>query len=325
MRFTKMQGCGNDYVYVNGFTEKIRQEEKPDLVRRLSDRHFGIGGDGVIFINPSKEADFEMEMFNADGTRAEMCGNGIRCVGKFVFDKGLTDSEHITVVSAGKIKYLDLTVEKASGMQSDRGVVRKVRVNMGSPILDPVLIPVVAPESQEAPESQGAPESQRVPENQEAPESQEASVTQKAAGKMLVDAPILVDGREYRMTCVSMGNPHAVIFTEGVAGLDLEKTGPGFECHERFPKRTNTEFVEVADRRNVFMRVWERGTGETLACGTGACAVAVACVLNGLTENKITVRLLGGELEIEWDREKNLVYMTGPAVTVFEGEITCTN
>ena len=289
MQFTKMQGCGNDYVYVNGFTEKLSQEEKPELVRRLSDRHFGIGGDGVIFINPSTEADFEMEMFNADGTRAEMCGNGIRCVAKFVYDKGLTDSEHITVVSAGKVKYLDLTVVKNPEFPGDRGVVNKVRVNMGSPILEPAQIPV------------------------------------EADGEQVVDEPILVNGREYRMTCVSMGNPHAVVFTEGVAGLDLEKTGPDFESHERFPKRVNTEFVEVTDRRNVFMRVWERGTGETLACGTGACAVAVACVLNNLTENRITVGLPGGELEVEWDRENNLVYMTGPAVTVFEGEIICTN
>ncbi len=285
MRFTKMQGCGNDYIYVNGFAEKIRQEDKPELVRKLSDRHFGIGGDGVIFIHPAQEADFEMEMFNADGTRAEMCGNGIRCVAKFVYDKGLTDSEHITVVSAGKVKKLDLTVEKNPGTPDDRGVVTMVRVNMGSPVLEPAQIPVAA------------------------------------EGSRVVDEPILVDGREYRMTCVSMGNPHAVIFTEGVEELDLEKTGPSFESHERFPKRTNTEFVEVIDRRNVFMRVWERGTGETLACGTGACAVAVACVLNRLTEESITVKLLGGELQIEWDRENNLVYMTGPAATVFEGEI----
>ena len=297
MKFTKMQGCGNDYVYVNGFTEKLSQEEKPELVRRLSDRHFGIGGDGVIFINPSTEADFEMEMFNADGTRAEMCGNGIRCVAKFVYDKGLTDSQHITVVSAGKVKYLDLTVEKDLEMPNDRGVVKKVRVNMGSPILEPAQIPVVA-------------------------DGKLVTAGKNVAdGKQVVNEPILVKGREYRMTCVSMGNPHAVIFTQGVAGLDLEKIGPGFECHERFPKRVNTEFVEVTGKKNVFMRVWERGTGETLACGTGACAVAVACVLNGLTESKITVKLLGGELEIEWDRENNIVYMTGPAATVFEGEV----
>lgn len=287
MKFTKMQGCGNDYVYVNGFAEAVEPEAKPELVRRLSDRHFGIGGDGVIFINPSKAADFEMEMYNADGSRSEMCGNGIRCVAKYVYDKGLTDKTHISIVSAGQIKYLDLTVEKAlaSGNASDRGTVSLVRVNMGSPVLEPALIPV------------------------------------EAKGEQVVNAPILVENQEYHMTCVSMGNPHAVIFTEGVKELDLEKIGPKFENHKRFPRRTNTEFVEILDRQTVFMRVWERGTGETLACGTGCCATAVACVLNGLTDNKITVKLLGGELLIEWNREQNLVYMTGPATTVFEGEI----
>ena len=285
MKFTKMQGCGNDYVYVNGFTQKVSQEQKPDLVRRLSDRHFGVGGDGVIFINPAAEADFEMEMYNADGTRAEMCGNGIRCVGKFVYDKGLTDQTDITVVSAGKVKYLTLEVEKKS--PSDRGEVKRVRVNMGQPILEAAQIPVIAPDTP----------------------------------NQVVNVPLQVGDREYRMTCVSMGNPHAVIFTDHVAELPLEKIGPDFENHERFPRRTNTEFVEIEDREHVFMRVWERGTGETLACGTGCCAVAVAGVLNGLTEDTVTVKLLGGELLIHWDREENIVYMTGPAVSVFEGEI----
>ncbi len=284
MKFTKMHGCGNDYIYVNGFAEKLSAEEKPELVRRLSDRHFGIGGDGVIFINPSQDADFEMEMYNADGTRAEMCGNGIRCVAKFVYDKGLTDAEQISVISAGKIKYLDLTVEGKTNTK--RGSVSKVRVNMGSPILCPEQIPVLA------------------------------------EGEQAVDVPIQVNGTEYRMTCVSMGNPHAVVFMEDVEHLQIEQIGPAFENHERFPRRTNTEFVEVLDRQTVFMRVWERGAGETLACGTGCCATAVACILGGLTEDKITVRLLGGELDIEWDREKDLVYMTGPATTVFEGEIS---
>ncbi len=283
MKFTKMQGCGNDYVYVNGFTEKVNQDEKPDLVRKLSDRHFGIGGDGVIFVNPSDVADFEMEMFNADGTRAEMCGNGIRCVAKFVYDKGLTDETGITIVSAGKIKYLDLTVEgKENG---NRGTVSKVRVNMGNPILKAAEVPVVSD------------------------------------NETVVDEEILVEGKAYKMTCVSMGNPHAVVFMQDVAHMDLEAIGPKFENHVRFPKRVNTEFVEILDRNTVFMRVWERGTGETLACGTGCCATAVACVLNGLTENQVTVKLLGGELLIEWDRENNLVYMTGPATTVFEGEV----
>ena len=283
LNFTKMQGCGNDYVYVNGFTEHIPQEKKPEIVQRLSDRHFGIGGDGVIFINPSTEADFEMEMYNADGSRSEMCGNGIRCVAKFVYDKGLTDNTEITIISGGKIKYLTLTLEKKDA--SDRGLVKLVKVNMGNPILVPSEVPVIA------------------------------------EGDKAVDEPILVDGKQYRMTCVSMGNPHAVIFTEGVAQMELEKIGPKFENHERFPRRTNTEFVEIVDRNHVFMRVWERGTGETLACGTGCCATAVACVLNGLTDDEVTVKILGGELQIKWDRTENLVYMTGPATTVFEGQV----
>ena len=285
MKFTKMHGCGNDYIYVNGFKESIAGEEKPGLVRRLSDRHFGAGGDGVIFINPSREADFEMEMYNADGSRAEMCGNGIRCVAKYVYDKGLTDSTHISVVSAGKVKYLDLTVERNPEIPDDRGRVTRVRVNMGSPVLEPALIPV------------------------------------EASGNQAVNEPIMVDGREYRMTCVSMGNPHAVLFAGGVAEMKLEDIGPLFENHARFPRRVNTEFAEILDRRNCFMRVWERGSGETLACGTGCCATVVAGVLNGLMDAAVTVKVLGGELFIEWDRERNLVYMTGPAVTVYEGEV----
>ena len=284
MKFTKMQGCGNDYVYVNGIAEKTPQDKKETLVRKLSDRHFGIGGDGVIFINDATEADFEMEMYNADGSRSEMCGNGIRCVAKFVYDKGLTDETKITIVSGGQIKYLDLTVENRTDA-NPRGEVTKVRVNMGHPILVPEQVPVVA------------------------------------EGEQVVDAPIMVDGKEYRMTCVSMGNPHAIVFVDDVKNMNLEEIGPSFENHERFPRRTNTEFVEIIDRQNVSMRVWERGTGETLACGTGCCATAVACVLNGLTDDAITVRVLGGEIQIEWDREQNLVFMTGPAVTVFEGEV----
>ncbi len=285
MKFTKMHGCGNDYIYVNGFTEMIPQDKKAELVRKLSDRHFGIGGDGVIFINPSEEADFEMEMYNADGTRAQMCGNAIRCVAKFVYDKGMTDSEHITVVSWGSVKYLDLTIERKTKLPEDRGEVKTVWVNMGAPILEPAKIPVAA------------------------------------EGDIVVDEPIYINQEEYRMSCVSMGNPHAVVFAKDVAEMKLEQIGPLFENHVRFPERVNTEFVEVIDRNTVFMRVWERGTGETLACGTGCCATVVACVLNGLTEPKVTVKLLGGELLIEWDREKNLVYMTGPATTVFEGEV----
>lgn len=285
IKFTKMHGCGNDYVYINGAEVKLDADKKPDIVRFLSDRHFGIGGDGVIFINLSDVADFEMEMWNADGTRAEMCGNGIRCVAKYVFDHSLTDSKEISIVSAGMIKYLVLTTEKSDKTARGEEVV-KVRVNMGKPILQPCEIPV------------------------------------DTDGDNAIDVPITVQGKEYKMTCVSMGNPHAVIFMNGVADLDLEKIGPDFENHKLFPKRTNTEFVEIIDRANVNMRVWERGTGETLACGTGSCATAVACVLNGHTDEKVNVHLLGGTLEVEWDREANLIYMTGPATTVFEGEIT---
>lgn len=275
MKFTKMQGLGNDYVYVNCLREKIEHPE--ELARKISDRHFGVGSDGLIMINPSDRADFEMEMYNADGSRGEMCGNGIRCVAKYVYDYGLTDKEHISVETLGGIKSLDLTVED--------GKVKLVKVDMGKPELRPDLVPVTA------------------------------------AGDQVVDAPITVGGEEYRMTCVSMGNPHAVVFVDcDVRELPLEVVGPKFENHERFPKRVNAEFVRVLDRHTAEMRVWERGSGETLACGTGACAVAVACVLNGLTEEEVTVKLLGGDLQICWDRKKNTVYMTGPAETVFDGE-----
>lgn len=277
MKFTKMHGCGNDYIYINGMEEKIERAKKPKLVQRLSDRHFGIGGDGVIFINASDEADFEMEMWNADGTRGEMCGNGIRCVAKYVYDRGLTDKKEVSIISSGQIKYLELQVED--------GKVVTVKVNMGKPVFAPAQIPVVMPGSAEN----------------------------------AVDVPIIVNGKTYYMTCVSMGNPHAVIFVNDVSDLDLEKIGPLFENHELFPRRVNTEFVKVLDRNHVEMRVWERGSGETLACGTGSCATVAACVLNGLTENAVTVKLLGGELLIEWDREADLIYMTGPASTVYEG------
>ena len=279
MKFTKMQGCGNDYVYVNGFTEKIEQDKKPEVVRALSDRHFGIGGDGVIFINPSDKADFEMEMFNADGTRSEMCGNGIRCVAKFVYDYGMTTkTKDLPIISGGHVKYLDLTI-------GEDGKVSMVKVNMGAPILAPSEIPVIA------------------------------------VGDRAINLSITVQEKEYHMTCVSMGNPHAIIFVDDVMAMNLEKIGPDFENHSMFPRRTNTEFVQIVDRNHVKMRVWERGTGETLACGTGCCATAVACVLNGYTDTKVEVEVLGGKIFIEWDRETNLVYMTGPAVTVCEGEI----
>lgn len=278
MKFTKMQGLGNDYVYVNCFEEKI--ENPPAVARYVSDRHFGIGSDGLIMINPSEVADFEMEMYNADGSRGEMCGNGIRCVAKYVYDYGLTDKTQISVETLGGIKYLDLTVED--------GKVVLVKVDMGKPELKSDLIPIIS-------------------ENEK-----------------VIDEPIEVDGQVYHMTGVSMGNPHTVIYVDDVKNLDLEKIGPKFENHERFPKRINTEFVHCIDRNTVEMRVWERGSGETLACGTGACAVAVASILNNLTDTRVTVKLLGGDLQIEWDREEDRVFMTGPATVVFDGVIDIT-
>lgn len=302
MKFTKMHGCGNDYIYVNGFTEKISQEEKPELVQRISDRHSGIGGDGAIFINPSDEADFEMEMYNADGSRAEMCGNGIRCVAKYVYDKGMTDKTDISVISCGKIKYLQLFLKE--------GKVDSVRVNMGAPELQAGQIPVIVSGGKNDTGFDHESDTVREKENN----------VDEIEKESVIDEPITVQGKEYKMTCVSMGNPHAVVFMDDVTNLQIEKIGPHFENHERFPNRINTEFVKVLDRKTVQMRVWERGTGETLACGTGCCATVVACVLNGLTDDTVTVKLLGGEIEITWDRDANLVYMTGPAVTVFEGE-----
>ena len=292
IKFNKMEGCGNDYVYVNGISQSIPQQMKPELVKKLSDRHFGIGGDGVIFINDSQIADFEMEMYNADGSRGEMCGNGIRCVGKFVYDKGLRDQTQITVESIGKIKYLTLYPED--------GAVKRVRVNMGPAILEAAQIPVLYSEE----------------------ETGELSLEDGSSIRCaVVDAPLEIGDEIKRVTCVSMGNPHAVIFVEETGNLPLEQIGPEYENHKRFPNRINTEFVQVIDEGHVRMRVWERGSGETLACGTGCCAVGVACVLNGKTRDRILVDVLGGQLEIEWDREHNNVWMTGPARTVFEGTV----
>ena len=275
MKFTKMQGIGNDYVYVNCFQEKV--ENPGEIAKMVSDRHFGIGSDGLILIKPSDVADFEMDMSNSDGSRGAMCGNGIRCVAKYVYDYGLTDKTSITVNTASGIKYLDLTIENGKAVQ--------IRVNMGTPILEASKIPVIS-------------EKEKV-----------------------IDEPIVAGNKEYRITAVSMGNPHAVTYIDDVKGLDIEKIGPQFEHHSIFPDRVNTEFVKVLDRNTVGMRVWERGSGETLACGTGACAVAVASILNGYTEDEVTVKLLGGDLKIYWDRKENLVYMTGPAEVVFDGEI----
>ena len=276
MKFTKMHGIGNDYVYVNCFEESVKNPA--EVSKFVSDRHFGIGSDGLILISPSAIADFRMNIYNADGSQAEMCGNGIRCVAKYVYDYGLTDKTEISVETLAGIKYLRLQVEN--------GKVASVEVNMGAPILEPKEIPVAVEESP------------------------------------VVNVPVEVKGKIYHMTCVSMGNPHAIIFMNNVKDLDIAAIGPYFENHTVFPKRTNTEFVEVLDRNTVNMRVWERGSDETLACGTGACATTVACILNDKTESEVTVHLLGGDLKIRWDREANQAYMTGPATVVFDGEIT---
>nr|WP_177297823.1 diaminopimelate epimerase [uncultured Blautia sp.] len=277
MKFTKMQGIGNDYVYVDCFQETVNN---PSAVAKfVSDRHFGIGSDGLILVKPSDVADCEMDMYNLDGSQGAMCGNGIRCVAKFAYDKGIVNKKNISVATKSGIKYLDLTVKN--------GKVSSVKVNMGSPILNAKTIPVVSPREQ------------------------------------VINEPLDVNGKIYHITAVSMGNPHAIVYMDDVDGLDIARIGPLFENHINFPDRINTEFVKVIDRHTLQMRVWERGSGETLACGTGACAVAVASTLNGLVDEDvpITVKLLGGDLEILWNRQENLVYMTGPATTVFEGEI----
>ena len=276
MKFTKMHGCGNDYVYVDCTNEMI--ENPSEVSKYVSDRHFGIGSDGLILICSSETADFRMAMYNADGSEGAMCGNGIRCVAKYVYDKGLTDKKNISIETKSGIKELELTVED--------GKVSLVKVNMGAPILKAKDIPVDVD-------------------------------TEKC-----IDTDINVDGKDYKITCVSMGNPHAVTFIdEDVKTFPIEKIGPKFENHPMFPDRVNTEFVQVLNRHEVKMRVWERGSGETLACGTGTCATVVACVLNGLTDDEVTVHLLGGDLFIKYDRENDTVWMTGPAVIAFEGTI----
>lgn len=277
MKFTKMHGCGNDYVYVNAFDEKVQDESAAAVY--VSDRHFGIGSDGLIFIKPSKIADFQMAMYNADGSRSEMCGNGIRCVAKYVYDTGMTDQTHLSIESMGKVKYIDLFVKD--------GKVDSVQVDMGAPVLQSSAVPVVS------------------------------------AREQVINEALEVDGAQYQMTCVSMGNPHCVVFIdEAVQDFDLMKIGPQFETHPRFPKKVNAEFARVLDRKTIEMRVWERGTGETLACGTGSCATAVAAILNGLCDHDVTIRLLGGDLQIHWSGcAQDSVMMTGPATTVFSGEI----
>lgn len=275
MKFTKMEGLGNDYVYVNCFEETV--EDPKSVAIKVSDRHFGIGSDGLILIKPSKVADFCMDMYNADGSQSEMCGNGIRCVAKYVYDYGLTDKTSISVETLAGIKYLDLKIENGKAVM--------ITVNMGAPELIADKVPV------------------------------------KSDKEKVIDEPIVVDDKEYRMTCISMGNPHCIVFVEDTKNFPLEEVGPLFESHEVFPNRVNAEFVQILDRKTVNMRVWERGSGETLACGTGTCATVVASCLNGHTEDEVTVHLLGGDLHIKWNREENLVYMTGPARIVFDGEI----
>ncbi|MBQ6813965.1 MAG: diaminopimelate epimerase [Lachnospiraceae bacterium] len=275
MKFTKMHGCGNDYIYVNGFEEQI--DNPNETAEKVSNVRFGIGSDGMVIIHPSKIADFRMAMYNADGSEGAMCGNAIRCIGKYVYDNGMTDKTVVTVETKAGIKTLNLNVED--------GKVSTVRVDMGAPILKPELIPV------------------------------------KYDGETMIDKPLTVDGKEYQVTCISMGNPHCVTFVEDTKSLNLEQIGPSFEKHQVFPDRVNTEFVQIIDRNTVNMRVWERGSGETWACGTGACACVMACILNGHTEDKVLVHLVGGDLLIEYDRENNTIFMTGPAVTVCYGEL----
>jgi len=274
MKFTKMQGCGNDYVYVNCFTEKI--ENAPELAKRVSNRNFGIGSDGLILVCPSAVADVRMVMYNADGSQSQMCGNGIRCVGKFAYDYGLVNKECITVETLAGIKTLQL--------QTENGKVKTVTVDMGKPELEAKKIPVLSEKEQ------------------------------------VIGESVRVLGTEYTITCVSMGNPHAVTFVESVSAIEIEKVGPVFEHHPMFPERVNTEFIELAGKDELKMRVWERGSGETLACGTGACASAYAAMLNGYTGQEVLVHLLGGDLQIRLDEETGHIFMTGPAVTVYEGE-----
>ena len=273
IKFTKMHGLGNDYVYMDAIHQKIENESS--LAQFVSNRHFGIGSDGLILICKSDVADFKMRMFNSDGSEAEMCGNGIRCVGKFVYDKGLTDKTTVTIETLAGIKTLELNTKD--------GKVETVKVDMGEPILNPKEIPVISDE--------------------------------EPVKNLMLEA----EGRKFKFTCVSMGNPHAITEVEDTEKFDVEKYGKVLEVDKAFPNKTNVEFIQIVDKNHVKMRVWERGAGETLACGTGACATAVACYINGKTDRNVEVELLGGKLYIEWNEENNHIFMTGPAVTVFEG------
>ena len=275
IKFTKMHGLGNDYVYIDAINQKIENESS--LAKFVSNRHFGIGSDGLILICKSEVADFKMRMFNSDGSEAEMCGNGIRCVGKFVYDKGLTNKTTVKIETLAGIKTLILNTKD--------GKVETARVDMGEPILEAEKIPVIS--------------------------------TEEPVKNLELEA----ENKKFKFTCVSMGNPHAITIVENTKEFDVEKYGKVLEVDKVFPKKANIEFAQIVDRQNINMRVWERGAGETLACGTGACATAVACNLNGLTDRKVNIELLGGTLNIEWNETDNHVYMTGPAVTVFDGEL----
>jgi diaminopimelate epimerase len=275
MKFTKMHGCGNDYIYVNCLEETV--ENPKDTAIKVSDVHFGIGSDGLILVCPSKVADFRMAMYNADGSEGKMCGNGIRCVGKYVYDNHLTDKTTVTIETLSGIKTLELTVKN--------GKVEMAKVDMGAPILQSSLIPAISDED------------------------------------TIINKEIQVNGENYNITCVSMGNPHCVTVVNSTKDFPVEKIGPYFEKHEMFPDRVNTEFVEIISRKEINMRVWERGSGETWACGTGTCASVVACVLNDLTEDEVLVHVLGGDILVHYDRNKNTVFMTGPAATICTGEI----
>lgn len=276
--FTKMHGAGNDYVYIDALNgSPVEPAQIPELARRISDRHFGVGSDGLVFIMSSAGADYKMDMYNSDGSQGRMCGNAIRCVAKYVYDRGLTRKKSLKIETLSGIMTLDLQVAG--------GVVTQVRVNMGKAVFDPALIPVRWHDSK------------------------------------MIDEPIAVAGHLYALTCLSMGNPHAVTFVDQVETLDLAKLGPLFENHTLFPDRINTEFVQVIDRHNLRMRVWERGSGETMACGTGACAALAAAMVTDRSERRVTVHLNGGDLQIEWDRNSDDIIMTGPAAFVFDGRI----
>ena len=282
MKFTKMQGIGNDYIYLDCINNPIPADPAA-LSRRISDRHFGVGSDGLVLICPSERADFRMRMYNADGSESEMCGNATRCIGKYVYERGMTQKRNVSLETGAGIRHLKLNVE---GSQ-----VASVEVDMGEPGLNPEDIPT----------------------------SLATDHLLDKSGR-IISEPLLIEGREFRVTCVSMGNPHCVIFLNETENWPIEKWGPKFEHHAVFPNRTNTEFAKVIDRQHIRMRVWERGSGETMACGTGACATLAAGVLNGLTDREAILQLNGGDLSIRWDEKNNHIYMTGPAAFVFSGE-----